>query len=599
MKKRFRNPRILFACAISLMLFLVGCSTTADPAPTAKIPVDDPTPQASATTPIRPAILNVLLDRTELPRYEPLEMTVEINAQKEANPYDVREIRLDGVFTDPDGVQMAIPGFWDGKDAWRIRFTPSKVGEWKYELIVQDVTGLSKPQQGKFTVTASTLHGWLLPGKSVNPAYSNHYLAYHDGTPFYGIGHGDAVTIFNGGFDAKEGFEIFNQMKKAGENYVVWWPLFTNSPVNDSYKEYNFNNMSVLDLVVRDAQKKDIFLIFTIWNHNELRDATHPWGNSRWSFNGFSQLGSIDSFFTSDEAWVWQENFYRYIIARWGYSTSIGMWQTASEINGTNAYEQTNPWHQKVNDYFVDNDPYRHPTTASKSGGLNDVDWPEGHAVMDSPQIHLYDDFKDSTHGIDTVRTAEVIANKTQGMWNNNDKPNWIGEFGAAGNTYYPEMFHNAIWSALASGAAMTPAEWNDGRDWGEMTPEMDADMLRLSQFVAEIPLVKINPAPLKITSTNEQVRGWGIAGVDGGLIWIQDFSLEGKSIEVVRKDQSVRVGEVNITGLPAGTYIITAYDPWHGLYKPSVEVTCQEGVACQIKMPKFHADLAFKIAKK
>ncbi|NJO56560.1 MAG: hypothetical protein HC834_09770 [Rhodospirillales bacterium] len=53
---------------------------------------------------------------------------------------------------------------------------------------------------------------------------------------------------------------------------------------------------------------------------------------------------------------------------------------------------------------------------------------------------------------------------------------------------------------------------------------EMIADMGRLSKFVAEIPLVKLNPSPLKIVSSNDQVRGWGLAGADGGLFWIVAF---------------------------------------------------------------------------
>jgi hypothetical protein len=184
-------------------------------------------------------------------------------------------------------------------------------------------------------------------------------------------------------------------------------------------------------------------------------------------------------------------------------------------------------------------------------------------------------------------------------MWSQSEKPNWIGEFGVPGDQDYPELFHNANWAALATGAAMTPAEWNGDGAWGQMTPEMIADMERLSKFVAEIPLAKLNPAPLKIVSSNDQVRGWGMAGADGGLFWIQDFSLEGKSTDTVRRDKSVRIGNIQITGLLAGTYTITPYDPWQGTYKTAIVVTCKDGAACQIKMPKFHGDLAFKIEKK
>jgi hypothetical protein len=471
-----------------------------------------------------------------------------------------------------------------------VRFTPWQEGEWSYQLTIHDGRGDSLPAEGKFNVTASDLHGWLQVGSRVNPDYSSHYLAYQDGTPFYGLGHCDALNILLGGYKVGTGVPIFNQMIAAGENYVVWWPFYTNSPVSTSYKDYSLSNLKLIDLVVKDAQAKNLFLVFTIWDHPSLRLPGHSWGRGDWGRNGFNQLGDIDSFFTSDEAWAWQENLYRYTIARWGYSPAIGMWQTVTEINGTNAYDQTDPWHTKLNDYFVENDPYRHPTTASMSG---DVDWAEGHQVMDVTQVHIYALEKDA------VKAAEIVAGWTEIMWERG-KPNWVGEFGVEGNNYYPELFHNSIWAALGAGAALTPAEWNSGGSWAEMTPEMNADIGRLGNFVAGIPLVELNPSSLQLSSSDPQVRGWGVAGKDGGLFWVQDFSLEGKSMQEIRQDDTVRQGvEMDVQGLAGGTYIIMPYDTWQGIFLEAFEVSCTEGQACKIALPSFHADMAFKITPK
>jgi hypothetical protein len=173
-------------------------------------------------------------------------------------------------------------------------------------------------------------------------------------------------------------------------------------------------------------------------------------------------------------------------------------------------------------------------------------------------------------------------------------------EFGTAGDTYYPELFHNSIWAALGSGAAMTPAKWNDGGAWGEMTPAMLADIGRLGQFVAGLPLAQWNPQPLAISSSNPQVRAWGVAGKAGGLFWAQDFSLEGKSIDDVRASQAIRKGvQVQIQGLAAGNYTITPYDTWQGTFLAANTVSCAEGQPCTIALPDFKADMAFKIEGK
>jgi hypothetical protein len=355
--------------------------------------------------------------------------------------------------------------------------------------------------------------------------------------------------------------------------------------------------MKVIDAVVKDAEKEEIFLVFTIWDHPNLRDSTHAWGDGNWERNGFSKLGDIDSFFTSEEAWAWQENLYRYIIARWGYSTSIGMWQTVTEVNGTNAYDLTDTWHSKVNTYFVENDPYRHPTTASGSG---EVDWLAGYSVMDMPQVHLYD-FDGGGAGnqpTDAVGAASHVAEWTQSMLEAADKPNWIGEFGVQGNTYYPELFHNSIWAALASGASMTPAEWNSGGSWGRMTPEMYADLSRLADFVTDLPLAEWNPASVHIDVGDPEVRGWTLAGESGGLIWIQDYSLEGESIEDVRNLMPVRADvKVILTGMRDGTYIVMPYDTWGGVYFESYEINCLNS-SCNISLPAFSSDAAVKLIK-
>ncbi len=174
-----------------------------------------------------------------------------------------------------------------------------------------------------------------------------------------------------------------------------------------------------------------------------------------------------------------------------------------------------------------------------------------------------------------------------------------MGEFGVEGNTYYPELFHNSIWAALGAGASMTPAEWNSGGAFGEMTPEMNADISRLAQFVQDLPLARWNPSAIQITSKDEKVRAWGQAGEDGGLIWIQDFSLEGKSIDDVRNSTTIQKGVQLSAALPAGSYTVMPYDTRQGIYLNSLDVNCEAGQACLIDVPDFQADIAFKIIRK
>jgi hypothetical protein len=559
--------------------------------------------ETSTTSTDLPTINQLSANNDSIGHYEKLELTLAITAQYE-NPYDQRQVSLDAIFTAPDGNEFQVAGFWDAVNSWRVRFTPSQTGQWQYALTVQDSIGLSEETTGTFTVITSNNMGWLQQGSQVNSDYSAHYFVHHDGSPFYGIGHGDVFSIFSGAFDAED---LFRQMHKAKENYFVWWPQFYFSFISDNYDNYDLSALALIDEVVARTANEGLFMVFTLWDHSQLRDDSHDWLDGRWWSNGFRHLVSANDFFTDEEAWAWQKNGYRYIIARWGYSPAIAMWQTVSEVDGTNAFEQTDTWHEQVNTYFVEHDPYRHPITASKSG---DRTWPAGHQVMDVPQVHIYNDLISTTSNGDitplVVNSAEIIAQYSKNMWNKHNKPNWIGEFGVknsrnnADKNYYPELFHHAIWSALANGAAMTPAEWNDYSTWGIMTPSMQQHMAALANFVIPMPLAQWNVQPLALNSSVSDVRAWGMAGKDAGFVWLQDYSLAGLTIGQIRAQSKQRSNiTVTLLGLTPGRYQIMPYDTWQGKFLTSFELDCPTtNNGCAVPLPIFISDIALKFKK-
>ena len=94
-----------------------------------------------------------------------------------------------------------------------------------------------------------------------------------------------------------------------------------------------------------------------------------------------------------------------------------------------------------------------------------------------------------------------------------------------------------------------------------------------------------------------EQVRGWGIAGNDGGLFWVQDISKEGKPVSDVRDYQTIKSGVIlELTGLPPGKYGIMPYDTWQGGFLGGFSIQCSEVQTCIVPLPDFKHDMAFKI---
>ena len=107
-----------------------------------------------------------------------------------AEPFDYEHAHFSAVFTGPDGARLDLPGFWDGGHSWKIRFTPTRAGEWSF------VTRFSNPddrglhgQSGRLcagapdTSPAIRRHGGFL-----RVSADRRFLTYSDGTPFFWLG---------------------------------------------------------------------------------------------------------------------------------------------------------------------------------------------------------------------------------------------------------------------------------------------------------------------------------------------------------------------------------------------------------------------------
>lgn len=580
--KRFRRGSVAVAACV-----IAGCSGGGTASPPTSIE-----PSTTVATIDLPTVVSVSAAAGIVPAYGRLDLAVELEAEYE-NPFDQRQIALDAVFTDASGATWEVPGFWNGRDAWAIRFTPSSPGTWRYSVTVTDQRGTSAPATGAFDTEPSEARGFLRVGSAVDPDYSSRYLAYEDGTPWFGFGHADLGMSFDG-YDGTT-LRKMADMVETGENLEMWWPLWAMNYLQNDYASYNPTALDTIDLVLTEAERHGIGLAFTIWNHQLLRTDEHAWGNGLWNSNGFRNLvdGPHD-FFVDDEAWAWQENMYRYTVARWAYSPAVAMWQTVSEINGTESYEQTDPWHDRLNAWFQEHDPYRHPTTASMSGGQF---WPRANEVVDVPQMHVYEQFH-----VNPIATAKIMADWTVMMWEDQEKPNWIGEYGVRLQRAYPEFMHNSNWATLAAGAATTPIEWNDRQTYGQFDADQRADMQRFVAFVDTIPLVQVDPDQLTVTTSHPEVRGWGLAGPTGGLLWVQDFAGESPELGVEEDLDAMRARSpredvvVDLAGMPAGSFVATPYDTWTGEWLDPIGLTCDGEVPCELALPTFRFDVAVRL---
>jgi hypothetical protein len=510
-----------------------------------------------------PEFTGIFSQQDTVGRYDKFEISLHFNADY-INPFDPDEIRLDAVFTSPSGKIWNIPGFYNyhnWRSTWMIRFSPDEVGIWSYQVMVADQDSMIMDSLRMFHCVESLHRG------PIRVASNQRYLEYADGTPYYGVGYwyNDSYTAFNQGSITSENLD---ELKELGLNFISTFitPLET---LGSGLGRYDQNLCGRLDEVLELCEEKEFILSLNLWFHSYLSETVWTGGNRRWHTNPYRQICDARDFYRSELAWEYQEKLYRYFIARWGYSRSLGIWFIVDEVNGTDGWVSGDSlmaaeWGRKVHDYLKENDPYGHLTTGTRSGGFKEY-WHEGYQIFDLAAREIYE-----AQGFPIIREGDVdsseihpltysylnYAGEIQRLWNNYEKPAIIGETGWNHTFYEPgmpgylAMFHNALWVSMASGAAMTPFWWAYS---GFMNDVIVTNQMRsIARFKEEIlfnQLTNLKP----------------VSEIHGGL---DAFAMASDQMIfgwVVHPVTDVASEPVEIKNLKSGEYLLKIYHTWGG----------------------------------
>ncbi len=161
-----------------------------------------------------PQITNISLNTTNVPKYEKLEITFQVNNTVASNvqlPYEAspppgvlagQGISVNALFT-PDNWQTVYtqPAYYHqfftleqrnnrdwayptGEYAWKVRFAPPSSGTWQYRLTALDSSGDTQSDTQSFVVTQSSNKGFIRVSQQ-----DPRYFEYEDGTYFPGLGY--------------------------------------------------------------------------------------------------------------------------------------------------------------------------------------------------------------------------------------------------------------------------------------------------------------------------------------------------------------------------------------------------------------------------
>jgi hypothetical protein len=362
-------------------------------------------------------------------------------------------------------------------------------------------------------------------------------------------------------------------LREAPDGPELLWEADVNRPIRGVYNQVD---CFILDKLVEAAEQNGIYLMLCVLTRDlYMKDLSN------------------DKSTEYEQAIGDAKKFMRYAVARWGYSTSVAVWEYFNEIDPGLPTER---FYAELGEYLEQIDIYHHlRATSTWSPSAKDCQLPQ----LDIGQLHHYmrpetkEQFKDE---------VAVVIEKTQFLREHAPgKPALIGEFGLAtpkwGLSEYMKQdekgvhFHNSLWASAFAGPSGTAMFW-----WWDQLDRQDAygHYRPLAAFLADVSFAGLKP--LKAVTGNQRLRLLGHQGDDCAYLWIFDTDATWWN-QVVDKKKPAPIAEAGIEmkGLRPGNYSLEWWDTHEGRVVRTEEVSCTQD-SLQMRVPSFSGDIACKL---
>ena len=476
---------------------------------------------ANAATPFAQtgplALRAVTLNRAAVPRYDKLELTLDLSATYD-NPFDPDDVSVSADLTSPQGRTVQVNGFLnqsftrrlDGGDehlapagapVWTIRFAPDAVGAWKARVVAHDRTG-TVARDVAFRVTPSARPGFLRRSRR-NPAV----FAYDNGRPFFAVGENMGWGNGPGTFSYDTWLPALG---RAGGDWIrLWMGTWTalewppdRGVTGDAVKEaglgvYNLANAWRVDQILDTADKNNVAVMLCLGTYGEFTTGGF-FGEGQWPHNPYNAANGGPcaqpaDFWTDPTARKFYRMRLRYLAARYGWHTNLHAWEFWNEAPNTPAAwvgEMARALKGVGEFQGRGLDPYRHLiTTTYGDAALWKV--PE----LDFTQTHSY--------GTGDIPDHAPVARDDARAMAVYDKPHLMAEFGIDWRkpdvAYDPQgrgvNWHNGLWAAALSGDAGGAMLWW----WDNYVAPQDlyGQLTALRRFTDSVPWTAGPWAPL------------------------------------------------------------------------------------------------------
>jgi len=471
-------------------------------------------------------ISNVRVNCEGVLQYNKFEITFDLEGRWD-NPFDPEQVKVDGEFTSPSGVVLAVPGFFYqayrrtttsgvdshepiGDPAWKVRFAPSEPGEYTYQVKAVNGEGVAATDTSAFACSPHTAnHGFVRISKT-NPLY----FEYDDGTPFFALGTckwwdklADVETHY-AEFARAGGNMTRNFLMRIGELVADPNQYKVPSPPRPDrgFGRIDLDRAWRHDHALEQCEQLGICQQLAITNGTCFLQ----WNESIWEMSAYNAVHDGPLTDRKDQALRFltdasaRENFkqeLRYFVARWGYSTAVFSWNLWNEIDLMPKYDslrdEAREWHREMGQY------------------LEEIDW-AGHVVHSNFKTVNGDPAIQSLPEMDMVSVntyTQKDAAPSVEIWikrhlATHNKPVMFSEFGI-GHGYKSEegyashdpgriMAHNGMWSTTMAGSAGTAMAFG----WNWITNDKYYAYLNaLAKYTDGVPFSKRKWQPIEVAS--------------------------------------------------------------------------------------------------
>lgn len=508
--------------------------------------------------------LAVSPDKTTVSQYEPIFIDIGTSAVYSSNPFNPDDIKVDLRITCPDAAQLTVPCFYlsgqSGDSMWQGRFAPKQTGQYSY--YVQVYIGGSLNQTSStfyFTSTSSSEDGFVKPN-----AGSYYNFRFDSGKRFRGIG--ENVTCSLPGYSFEQ---MFDGLESYGCNFARVWIA---GPYDDELEwsdlglgVYNQQTATDIDNAIMSAKNHGIYVMLCFDNfYNISTQDEARWYDNPYNDDNGGMCATVSDFFTNSSTKAQYKKKLRYIVARWGYSSNIAMWEFWNEVNAAHAFEGVSEaaitnWHNEMSTYLKGIDPFDHLVTSSISctqiSGLWSV------SDLDFSQAHDYDNQTE----------LDDIYSRIVSYENSYSKPHVVGEFSYVSTeprvenpaTMEKEL-HMGLWRGMFSPTPILPLTW--WWDYHKFEGH-DYHLQHAATFYKEMMTNNDDVITNLSVTAPATVEKMGVKAGKDRFVW-------------VRNKQAYTISNVSISmsSVTNDVYTIQYYNTWTGSYYGSQNVTVSNG---------------------